>query len=437
MILKGNQRGGAYDLARHLMKDENERVEIHAVRGFVSQSLNGAFQESYAISRATKCKQHLYSLSLNPPKEAEASNTDFEKAIEAVEQRLSLQQQPRIIVLHEKYGEDGKLRRHAHAVWCRIDRQAIKAVEMSFDKDKLRSVARGLFIEHGWKMPLGFVKTQWRNPTNFTLAEWQQAKRAGKNAKQLKAMLQERWAISDSKSSFAHALKEQGFILAKGDRRGFVAVDHDGEAYPISRWVGVRAKQIRARLGEPDTLPTVAAAHKTAARLVSERLEQLEHKQRISFDQTRTDVLQKLKAVKSEQQRALLCLQEEQDQRERLEEEERQARLRKGLMGFIDRFTGRRKKTLEQNKHEVEQAKKQAEREKQTLLYSQNQSIHTLRQQAAKQRKEHRAVCSELRNDIRSLEEQYKEAMSRTPKVKRSNQQNREHLCYLNHEPEP
>jgi hypothetical protein len=69
MILVGNQRGGARDLARHLMKDENERVVLHDLRGFASNDLLGAFQESHAISRGTKCKQHLFSLALNPPME--------------------------------------------------------------------------------------------------------------------------------------------------------------------------------------------------------------------------------------------------------------------------------------------------------------------------------------------------------------------------------
>lgn len=47
MILVGNQRGGARDLARHLMKQENERVEVAELRGFVADDLDGAFQEAY------------------------------------------------------------------------------------------------------------------------------------------------------------------------------------------------------------------------------------------------------------------------------------------------------------------------------------------------------------------------------------------------------
>ena len=73
MILHGNPRAGAKDMAQHLMKAENEVVQIHQMRGFASHDLLGAFNEIYAISRGTKCSQYMYSLSLNPPKDAEVS----------------------------------------------------------------------------------------------------------------------------------------------------------------------------------------------------------------------------------------------------------------------------------------------------------------------------------------------------------------------------
>lgn len=66
MILKGNQRGGANNLAIHLLKNENEHVEIHELRGFASDSLVSALNEAYAVSRGTRCKKFLFSLSLNP-----------------------------------------------------------------------------------------------------------------------------------------------------------------------------------------------------------------------------------------------------------------------------------------------------------------------------------------------------------------------------------
>jgi hypothetical protein len=67
VILHGNQRGGAKDLALHLLKAENEHVEVHELRGFVSSDLVPALNEVYAVSRGTKARQFLPSLSLNPP----------------------------------------------------------------------------------------------------------------------------------------------------------------------------------------------------------------------------------------------------------------------------------------------------------------------------------------------------------------------------------
>ncbi len=79
MILHGNQRGGAKDLAMHLLKDENEHVEVHELRGFVSDDLVSALNESYAISKGTQARQFLFSLSLNPPLKENVSTEDFEK----------------------------------------------------------------------------------------------------------------------------------------------------------------------------------------------------------------------------------------------------------------------------------------------------------------------------------------------------------------------
>ncbi|MFK7957588.1 MAG: amidohydrolase family protein [Lysobacterales bacterium] len=147
MILQGNQRGGARNLAHHLLKDENDHLDVHELRGFVSDDLVSALNETYCISKATKARQFLFSLSLNPPKGQNVSTEAFESAILRVEQDLKLDNQPRAIVFHEKNG-----RRHCHAVWSRIDCGAMKAIPLPFTKRKLMNISRELFIEHQWKM---------------------------------------------------------------------------------------------------------------------------------------------------------------------------------------------------------------------------------------------------------------------------------------------
>ena len=77
MILHGNQRGGAENLALHLLRAENEHVEVHELRGFVSNNLVSALGEAYAVSRGTRAKKFLFSLSLNPPPAENVSTQAF------------------------------------------------------------------------------------------------------------------------------------------------------------------------------------------------------------------------------------------------------------------------------------------------------------------------------------------------------------------------
>lgn len=89
MILKGSQRAGAKQLSNHLLNDrDNDHVTTLEVRGFVSNDPNGALGEAHAIAKATKCKQFLFSLSLNPPKGASAGEKDFLDAADKAEKVL-------------------------------------------------------------------------------------------------------------------------------------------------------------------------------------------------------------------------------------------------------------------------------------------------------------------------------------------------------------
>lgn len=177
MILKASQRSGAVQLAQHLLKAENEHVELHEIRGFMSDTVLGAFKEAQAIACGTRCGQFLFSLSLSPPETEAVPVEAFEAALDKIEGSLGLTGQPRVVIFHEKEG-----RRHAHAVWSRIDAETMTARQMSFFKIKLREISKELYLEHGWLMPKGLVDSKARDPRNFDLAEWQQAKRMGREA---------------------------------------------------------------------------------------------------------------------------------------------------------------------------------------------------------------------------------------------------------------
>ncbi len=64
MILKASERQGGQALGRHLLNDnDNDHVEVHEVRGFMSDTVLGAFQEAEVLSLGTRCQNYLFSVS--------------------------------------------------------------------------------------------------------------------------------------------------------------------------------------------------------------------------------------------------------------------------------------------------------------------------------------------------------------------------------------
>ena len=59
-------------------------------------------------------------------------------------------------------------------------------------------------------------------------------KRLGEDPRDLKAIIQETYKYSDGLKAFASRLENNGLMLARGDRRGFVVVHHTGEALGLS-----------------------------------------------------------------------------------------------------------------------------------------------------------------------------------------------------------
>lgn len=360
MILVGNQRGGARDMALHLLKDENDHVQVYEIDGFSSESLLDAFKEIHAISKATRCRQFLYSLSVNPPPGKEVSTDDFVKVIGEAGRRLGLEGQPRAIVFHEKQG-----RRHAHCVWSRIDAVKLTAIHLPHTKRKLVELTREIFIARNWKLPDGLVDKRLRNPRNFSLAEWQQAKRIGKDPRIIKTALQDAWSISDSRQAFKGALHERGFALARGDRRSYVAVDYLGEVYSLTRALNVKPKALKSRLGDYRDLPNVSEAQST---LVSD-LDVMFSRLQQNIDKRTKDAAKRFaarhKVLIQRQRRERSALSKLQTSRMEASNRIRADRFRHGLGGLWDRLRGEHKRIQTQNQNEafVQQQQYQAERD--------------------------------------------------------------------------
>lgn len=387
MILKGSQRSGGKQLGLHLLKtEENEHVEIHDVSGFVSDNVLGALNEAYAMSRGTKCKQYLFSLSLSPPAHESVPVELFEKALADVEERLGLTGQPRIVVFHEKEG-----RRHCHAVWSRVDAKTMTAKELPFFGMKLKQLAKQLFLENGWNMPRGYESAKLRDPRNFTLEEWQQAKRAGLDPRELKAAIQDCWKSADNVNAFAAALEERGLFLAKGDRRGFVAVTIDGDVFAVSRMIDAKEKDIAARLGDPASLRSVAETHRHISEQIAPRLSRfIAEAKRIAHHKMQP-LAAKREALKVQHKAERQAFDNRIEARWNDEQRVRASRLRKGVAGVWDILTGRYFKTRKQNEMEAKFARERDSHERHALIQSQmgdRQALQTLIRDSRRQEAE-------------------------------------------------
>lgn len=314
MILKGSQRANGADLAIHLMNGfDNEQVEIAEVYSAVADDLAGAFAEFEAVAQGTKAEQYLYSLSINPS--APLTRDQYHEAIAEIEGRLGLDGQPRAVVFHVKDG-----REHCHVVWSRIDVDAMKAIPMSHDRRRLMDLACDLAEKYGLDLPPGLQawkekRKHEKNRLDPSLAEKAQQDAHGISPEQRREEITACYEQADNAEAFINALEQKGYVLARGDKRGFVVVDRFENVHSLTRYVqGHKAAAIKAKLSPltPQDLPTVDQAKEIIGRRKQAQGEAEGERQAQADEQERRHHAEQLLAEKHQQRRAEL-LQKEQE----------------------------------------------------------------------------------------------------------------------------
>ncbi len=396
MILKASTRGSPNALARHLLNEQdNEHIEQHEVRGFMSEDVAGALAEVHAMSAGIKSRKPLFSVSLSPPENAQVDTAVFERTVEEIEQQNGLTGQPRITLFHEKEG-----RRHMHAVWSRIDHERQAVIALPFYKNKLHEISKSVFLEQGWNLPAGYIDRTERDPRNFDLALYHQAKREGRDPKTLKMLAQEAWAVSDNREAMQQALEARGLYLARGDRRGYVALTWQGEPMALSRLLGRKTKEVRERLGAAEDLRDIEQTRDHIARNVGPALHRLmgeaERAKAAEMTPLNRERLAMRDAHASERQR----MAEGQAARQQEETRERAARLRNGLSGFWDRLSGRYAKTRAQNEREAYAGFMRDRDQRQAMIEAQLAERQTLQRRIVSVRQTHDTRLSEIHRDL-------------------------------------
>lgn len=304
----------------------------------------------------------------------------------------------------------------------------MKAVQLSHSHRKLTDISRELFREHGWDMPRGLIDREGRDPKNFTLAEWQQAQRAGKDPRQTKAMIQDAWSISDNAASLNQALKARSFTLATGDRRAAVVVDRDCEVYSLSKYAGVKTKDVRARLGSSENLPSVAEAKAQIAREMTPAMQRLEAERRKQLEASKAEFKKERDTLVDRQKVERAALEQKQAERRAFETTMRQARYRMGLLGLWDRVRGETGKIKLENQREAWLCNKRDVSERDTLVFRHLEERRVLERKREKLHAKNRDLKRSLQDRTREFEglsreerrERVRERMRERREAKRS-----------------
>lgn len=398
MIAKGNQRGGGRNLARHLTNArDNDHVEIHDIRGVASEDVLGAFLEIEAGAAAarSRCTQPFFSVSFNPPPGLSVGVDRFEQAFAAVEKKFGLEAQPRVVIFHEKEG-----RRHAHAVWSRIDTETGKAIQLSHSRLKLRDVSRDLYRMLGVEPPEGLKDRARADPLNYDRKTWQQAKRLEEDPRDLKALIRDAFASSDSRPAFEAALERHALTLARGDRRGFVVVHHTGEPLSLTRYAGFKTKELTARLGDPAHLPTLDQVRSMLRDRMTAAAERRIEEARARHRAELRPLQARVQAVRSRHREERGVLDASQAERWRAEELARANRLRTGVMGLWDRVTGKYGRIAQENAAGAAEGRVRDRDERQGLIDRQMTDRRALQQELLQARQRHARQSQHLRGEL-------------------------------------
>jgi hypothetical protein len=284
MIAKGASRSGPRQLAVYLMRverwDTGEPAELLELRSpwaagvdgadrrHIADQLIEAFRDWQTLVEGTKQgRDGLYHAEISPEAHYARNMTpeQWKRAADIMAEELGLQDQPRALVLHA--GTDD--RPHLHVVWQRTDVDTMKVISDGYNYVAHERASMRMALEFGQEIVPGkHAKRDRKKQPEFPRAKFnqdeaQQAERQGVDIEERKKAITALRQSCDDGKAFKNALEETGYVLAKGDKRGFVLIDQDGEILSLSKQLldirGAAYKKFMADV-DPAKLPSVDEA---------------------------------------------------------------------------------------------------------------------------------------------------------------------------------
>lgn len=279
-------RGGDA-LALHLLKPENDSVEVIAPRGLGSEDLVRQVRELVAISSGGRTDRGLYHVHADPDLEIADNAGARSKFWALFENEFGLRAQPYCGAVHVKHG-----RRHEHRVYSLV-RPNGAVVDLSWDFLRRERCARVVEFEFGLAIPTPSkharaIVRALRETGRADVANWMEASGTTESERPVAALspverlVQERtgipldgvrraaldaWRASEDAAGLEAALAERGLGLRAG-RSGPVVVDARGTPHLATRLLGAAARRF-----EGNRIPAAAVS----ARLVGLQLRGMEN----------------------------------------------------------------------------------------------------------------------------------------------------------------
>lgn len=224
MIIKGKARGDAGQLGRYLMdnaKKQNSRIHIFDVRSGTARDVKTALRD-IELSYEGKGKKPLYSVEICPAigEDKGMTREDWLLVADNIEKEMEFGGQDRVLVCHEKIGQDGQTRLHVHAVWSRVKDGKLLPINHNYLKHDRAREASEIALRH-----------------KRTL-----------QPKDIKHTLSGLWYNSTDGQDFINKAYKQGFLIAKGERRAYTVRTPDGQKLDFVRQLqGVKTAAVKDR----------------------------------------------------------------------------------------------------------------------------------------------------------------------------------------------
>ncbi len=277
MIIKGNRHGNGSKLAAYLLDGgkHGERVfapELHGF-GLHPDDLSKSLSALDAIASSKGIQNPLFHVQIRLPQQDHMTREQWDATRTRVLKTLGLEGQPHAFVFHadELTGE-----LHGHLAVSLINEQTHQVKAVPFYKFRLRALARKLENE----FDLTRVSSQREGPIKYaaTKNEEQQAQRLGVDKDAIRNTIRDCHDRTGCGRDFENELAHEGLILALGNRRDYVVIDHAGGMHALGkRLLDISAGQLREKLADldRDNIPTIEQAREFLLNLPRDQMDKL------------------------------------------------------------------------------------------------------------------------------------------------------------------